>query len=376
MASINRGTLPANFIDSINMGMRLVQPEPEYLFARMALGSSLARAAMDANMGSASSFVQMMGNGAPVPQQLDSLSRVGDTYPNAVTTVQGFGLGAGDTIKLRRSVFSGGGYSLSSRRVAPDKATSTAGQTIAMEETAVVLEEYEGPHNGTEVRPFAIRNFDAKYRANKDELSSLVKLHLMQDYVKWFDTVIRDLFRATSNITYADNVSNVLSFTSGAGHNISLETILTARKSISDRNWLHFPNGKYVLVVPTAFNLQMVGDPDYRELAAHHANGRNQIFGYITSIQDVDIYESATLKSYVAADGAVPGDTQTVPSGATVYEALLFGPGAVGWGSAQPPTCFDADDTNFHKEAKVIWRSVEAFQTLDNRGVQRILFQA
>ncbi|MGK3981319.1 hypothetical protein WMF38_57510 [Sorangium sp. So ce118] len=332
---------------------------------------------MEANANDAGSFVRMSGNGAPVPPKLDSLIRTADAYPQAITTVQGFGLGQGDTIKLRRPVFAGGGYSLADRRVAPDKATETTGQTISAEEVAIILEEYEGPYNASaaKVRPFAIRDFDAKYRANRDELVSLVKLHLMQDYVKWFDTVIRDLFRATSNTTYADNVSNVLSFTSGAGHNISLETILTAQAAITDRNWQHFPNGHYVLAVPTAFDLQMVGDPDYRALSAQHGDGKNQLHGYITSVHDVDLFRVSTLKTYSAGE-TVPGDGNAVPSGATVYEALLFGPGAVGWGSAQPPQCFDADDTNFGKESKVIWRSVEAFQTLDNRGIQRILFQA
>jgi hypothetical protein len=238
-----------------------------------------------------------------------------------------------------------------------------------------VLKEFEGPYGTSSVQPYAIRNFDARYRANKDELVGLVKLHLMQDYVKWFDTVIRDRFRATSNITYADNVTNALSFTSGAGHNISLETILTAQKAITDRNWQHFPNGKYVLAVPTSFDLQMVGDPDYRALSAQHGDNRNPIFGYITSIHDVDIYRVSTLRTYAAGE-TVLGDGNAVPTGATVYEAILFGPGAVGWGSAQPPQCFDADDTNYGKESKVIWRSVEAFQTLDNRGIQRVLFQA
>lgn len=377
MASINRGTLPANFIDSVNMGMKLPQPEPEYFFARMAMGSALARAAMDANAMDAESFVRMAGAGASVPAKLDALIRTASAYPQAVTTVQGFGLGQGDTIKLRRPVFAGGGYTLADRRVSPDKSTSTTGQTISAEEVAVILEEYEGPYNSTAsaVQPYAIRNFDAKYRANKDELTGLVRLHLLHDYVKFFDTVIRDLFRSTSNITYADNVTNVLSMTSGAGHNISTETILTAQAAITDRNWAHFPNGRYVLAVPTAFDLQMAGDPDYRELSAMHGDGKNQLFGYITSIHDVDIYRVSTLKTY-AAGTTVPGDGNAVPSGATVYEGLLFGPGAVGWGSAQPPQCFDADDTNFKKEAKVIWRSVEAFQTLDSRGIQRVLFQA
>lgn len=377
MGSINRGTLPANYIDSVNIGMRLPQPNPEFFFAKMAAASGLTSTAIEMGLDSAASFVKMMGGGESVPQSLDELIRMGGMYPQGVTYVPGFGLAQGDTIKLRRPIFSGGGYSLSARQVLADAATSTTGRTISAEEVPVVLQEYEGPYasGGTAVQPFAIRNFDAKYRANKDELVSLTRQHLLYDYTIWLDTVIRDLYRATTYITYADDVSNVLSFTNGAGHNVSLETIMKARKALSDRNWAHFPNGRYVCLVPTAFNTQMVGDPDYRALSAQHGGGKNQLFGYVASIQDVDIYECSTLKEYAAAD-TVPGDGNAVPTSATVYEGIMFGPGAVGMGEAQGPQCFDADDTNYGKEAKVVWRSVQAFETLDIRGAQRVLFQA
>lgn len=377
MASIGRGTLPANFLDSVTNGMRLPQPEPRYVFAKMAIAAGLQADAIAANVDSAESFLKMAGNGQVVPQALDELARFVDTYPAGVMFVRGFGRGAGDTIKMRRPLYSGGGYTLADREVKPDVATSTTGQLIKMEEVPIVLKEYEGPYadGGTVPQPFVIREFDAKYRANKDELVSLTKHHLLRDRIKWLDTVIRDLFRGTTNITYADDVSNVLSFTAGAGHFVSLETIITARKELSDREWAPFPNGRYVCLVPTAFNVHMVGDADYRSLSAQHGGGKNQLFGYIASIQDVDIFECSTLKQY-AAGVTVPGDGNAVPTSATVEEALLFGPGAVGMGQAMGPTCFDSDDTNFQKESKVIWRSIEAFSGLDMRGVQRILFQS
>ncbi len=379
MSSINRGTLPVNFIDSISMGMRLPQPEPQYLFAQMSVGAMLRQGAIDMGLNNARRFVQVTvgGGGDAVPPELDSLARAGDMYPEAITFIQDFGLGQGDTIKLRRPQYSGGGYDEASREVKPDVPTSLVGQLIKGEEVPVVLKEYEGPYDvaNTRVAPYVVRDFDARYRANKDNLAQLVRLHLMRDYIKWLDTVIRNRFRATKYITYADAVANVLSFTAGAGHTINFETLIRARQAISDREWQYFPNGRYVCLVPTAFNTQMVGDPDYRTLSAYHGDGKNQLFGYITSIQNMDLYECTTLKTYSAGE-TVPDDGNVVPAGATVYEALIFGPGAVGMGQAMPPTCFDADDTNFGKEAKVLWRSIEAFQTLDERGCQRVLFQA
>jgi hypothetical protein len=377
MASIQRATLPQNFLDSVSTGMRLPQPEPEYTFAKLAMAARLSLGAIDAGATTVQQFVSMQGAGASVPPTLDQLARLADTYPNAVVAVDDFGKGQGDTIKMRRPVFEGGGYDLASRQVIPDKATSVTGQAIKGEEVPIVLHEYEGPFSvaNSAVNPYAIRDFDAKYKANKDSLADLVTMHLRRDYVKWLDAVVRDLMRGSTTITYADDVANVLSFTNGAGHGSSLDMIMKARKALSDREWSKFPNGRYLLVVPTSFNVQMVGDPDYRALSAQHTADRNLLFGYITSIQDVDIVESTTLKTYVAGE-TVPGDGNTVPTSATVYESLLIGPGSVGVGTAMAPTAFWADDTDFGKSAKVVWRSIQAFAGLDIRGVQRVLFQA
>lgn len=380
MSSINRGTLPSNFIDSVSLGMRLPQPEPQYLFAQMAIGAMLRAGAIDMGLGNAQRFVRVTagGGGENVPPQLDMLARAGDMYPEALTYIQDFGLGKGDTIKLRRPQYSGGGYDESSREVKPDVPTSTVGQLIRGEEVPVVLKEYEGPYDSTNSRvaPYIVREFDSRYRANRSKLAEEVRLHLLRDYVKWLDSVVRNRFRASQYATLADNVADVTAFTAGAGHFVNFETLIRGRRALSDREWQYFPNGRYVCMVPTAFNEQMVGDPDYRTLSAYHGDGKNQLFGYITSVQNMDIYECTTLKTYAAGE-TVPGNGGgVVPAGATVYEALIFGPGAVGMGEAMGPTCYDADDTNYGKEAKVIWRSIQAFQTLDERGIQRVLFQA
>lgn len=376
MASINRGTLPQNFLDSVSQaGLRLPTPEPQYLFAQMAMGARLSLAAVNAGLPTVQQFVSMAGGGAILDPRLDSLARSADAYPGAVMAADQFGLGRGDTIKFFRDVFAGGGYSTASRKLATDASISTTGQAITTEEVPLVLEEYHGPHDGSSVKPYAIWDFDAKYRANKQQLANKVSRHLQRDLTKWYDTVIRDLLRQTSNITYSDGVANVLSFTAGAGHIANLDMIVRARKALSDREWQPFPNGRYMLLVPTQFNVDMIGDVDYRELSKAHRDGRNQLFGYIGSIQDVDIFECSTLKTYVAADGAVPGDTNATPANVTTQECLLFGPGVAAMGTAAAPECRWADDTNYGTVGKVIWYALHAFGTLDTRGCQRILFQ-
>lgn len=375
MPSINRGTLPQNFLDSVSMGTRLPTPEPQYLFAQMAMGARLSLAAVDAGAPTVQQFISMAGGGAAPDPRLDSLARSADAYPGAVQAVDKFGLGAGDTIKFHRDLYTEGTYTSLSRELNTDATISTTGQLIKSDEVPVVLKEYHGPHDGTSVKPYAIWDFDAKYRANKEQLSGKVTRHLRRDLVKWYDTVIRDLFRGSDNITYSDSVANVASFTAAAGHIANLDMIMRARKAISDREWQPFANGRYMMLVPTQFNVDMIGDVDYRELSKVHRDGRNMLFGYIGSVQDVDLFECSTLKTYVNADGAVPGDGQTVPANVTAHEGLLFGPGAVAMGTALAPECRWADDTNYGTVAKTIWYALHAFQTIDKRGVQRVLFQ-
>jgi hypothetical protein len=379
MSAVNLNSLPQEFVENVRAGMRLPQPQPQFFFAMAAISAAMRTAGVAAGVDTAVNFVKLMaGPGAAVPANLDMFARTADAYVGMIQYVDGFGLGKGDTLKLRRPVYTGGGYDEASRMVNPTQPTSLVGQSIQMEEVPVVLKQFEGPWDTTNNRigPYQIDNFDARYRRSADNLAQEVSNHLSYDYIKWLDAVIRDRFRATPNITYADAVANVLAFTAGAGHYTNIDLVLQARKALSDRERKPFANGKYMAIVPTAWNTQMVQDPAYRQLASGpSAVDRNILFRYLSTVEDVDIFESTTSKTYNAGD-TVPNDGNVVPAGATVYEGLLISPEAVGFGDAEPPTMHTTSDTDYGKNVKVIWRSVEAFQTLDARGVQRFLFQA
>lgn len=390
MAAISRSSLPQNFLDSTSTGMRLPTPEPQYFFAKMAIGGRLSLAAMNAGVPTAQQFVSIAGGGMQLPPELDEMSRAVDAYPGAITVVDEFGKNKGDTVKFWRDVYEGGLYTEAGRVLAEEQVISTTGQNIKAEEVPIVLKAYDGPSNaaGTAVAPYAILEFDAKYRLNKEALSSKVTRYLRRDYIKWLDSVIRDKMRANgasgnTNVTFANGEANAAAFVSGGTSHASLEAIMNGRKALSDREWAKFSNGRYMCLVPTSFNTQMIGDVDYRELSKVHRDGRNQLFGYIGSIQDVDFFEVTTLATYAATgatDTALNGST--VASGVTLNEALLFGPGAVGFGTAVSeqqgaigPEVRFADDTNYGTVAKVIWYALHAFETLDTRAVQRIVWQ-
>ncbi len=372
-------SLPQNFVESVRAGMRLPQPTPQFFFAMAALSAATRSLVLEEGGGSAENFLRMIKeNGGDIPDNsLDRFIRTADAYPDMVQFVNGFGKNFGDTIKMRRPVYTKGGLTLAARRVNPSVATSLSGQSITMEEVPVILDQYEGPWNATTgaVGPYQVNDFDARWRRNADNLAAETSNHLLYDYVSWLDAVVYALFQASEYITYADNQANIQAFTAGAGHSINLQLILNARKALSDRERAPFSNGKYMAVVPTLFNTDMIQDPTYRQLAFPDT-AKNILFRYLTSVQDVDIFEATTLPTY-AAGATVPGDTSgTVPTGSTVYEGIVIGPNAVGFGRAEGPTMRTTSDTDYGKNAKVIWRAVEAFQTLDQRGIQRFLFQA
>jgi len=377
---IGRQTLPQNFVESVRSGMRLPQPQPQFFYGMAALSAMMRTLMIQEGAGTAANFVKMMGYGGDAPDTgLDRYIRTAEAYPGMVLAVTGFGQSAGDTIKMRRPVYTKGGLTQAARQVKPQIATSLQGQNITMEEVPVILKQFEGPWNAatSAVGPYQINDFDARYLRNADNLAAEVVNHLAFDYISWLDAVVIELFQASSHITYADNQTNIQSFTAGAGHSINLQTLLTARKNLSDRERAPFDNGRYMAVVPTLFNTDMVQDPAYRQLAATApVTEKNLLFRYLGSVQDLDIFESTTLPTY-AAGATVPGDSSgTVPANSKVFEAHVFGPHAVGFGQAEPPTMHTTSDTDYGKNAKVIWRSVEAFQTLDERGIERVLFQS
>jgi len=388
MSYIGRGSLPANFQDfgsRVTQNLVLPTPSPQFLFAHWAMAQRLSLAALNAGATTAQQYVTAAGGGAPVPQDLDRLARVADTYPGFVTAVDEFGKEMGDTIKMQRPIYSVGGLTEAAREMTGDEAISTTGRAIKSEEVAVVLKEFLGPYasDGSAPAPFAIKNFDSKYKKALLSIVGMTSNHLLYDYLFWLDTVIRDRFRASGYTTLADaSLTDASSFVAGGNQGFTAEAILRARQTLADRNWQKFPGGNYVCIVPTCFNTQMLSDVEYRQLSAFHPQ-KNQLFNYIGSIQDVDCFECSTTKQYAAAS-VVPGDeTGTVATSVTLEEAIMVGPGAVGFGTAVSeqqgvvgPECRFADDTNYGTIAKCIWYALHAFETLDARGVQRILAQS
>lgn len=387
MPTMSRGFNPANyedFLDSVGAALMLPTPTAQFFFAQVATAGRLNFAAMDAGAETVQQFVSAEGGGAMLPPDLDRLVRVADVFPGFVTAIDQFGGNKGDTIKFQREVYSNGGLTKADRKIATNQQISTTGTAVTSEEVPVTLFPYGGPYasGATGVAPYQIEQFDAQYRANKIGLASKATRHLKHDYMIWLDTVIRDEFIAADTITLPADIADVTAFVDGAEEDVTGEQFMRALKTLKDRNWQPFSNGRYAAVVPTSFDLQMWNDPQYQRASESHADGRNQIFGYIGSIKDCDIFECSTMKTYAAASTVAGTGGGTVPTGVGLNEGIIVGPGAVGFGTAAPhpegvlgPVARFGDLTNFGMMAQVIWYALHAIDNIDQRGVERFIYQ-
>lgn len=382
MSAIWRGSLPANFDSLVASGM-LRQPEPQYFFAKLGMAARLKKSAMDAGVSTVQQFVSLAGEGAAVPNELDQLIRIADErLPDAIFFNEDDSRTVGDTIRLQRVVFAGGGYSEASRLVHPGALTSEVGQSITTEEVSIALKQFEGPFNTAlgKVSPYEIPIFDAKKLNAQKSLIDTVSLQLNRDYMKWLDAVVKEYFFASGNMTLPSGVANAAAFTNGGTKHFSLQQIADAKRALRNREWSSFQNGRYACIVPTDFQTQMLQDPIWRELTRNSQNAeaqKNPVYGFIGSYQDVDFYEvsNTSLKTYgpgAVVPGALGG---TVAASVNLVEAVLIGPGGVGMVSTGEPKPYFSDSTNFGKRGAVIWRAEHGFQTLDDRAIQRITVQ-
>ena len=378
ITSVSRQSLGQNFIDHVNQtGLTLPTPEPQYLFAKWIAAGRLSLAALDAGQSTAQQFVSMAGGGVNVSPALAELALAADSYPGFVTAVDAFGANKGDMVRFQRPVYSTGGATNSDRKLNTGASISTTGMGVATEEVKLELDTFNGPYSstGSAVQPYAIEETDAKFRATLVSLASWVSLNLVRDYTYWLHYVVRDLLLSGQYTTLANaSYTDVSDFVDAGNQKWTLDLLLRAKKTMVDRNVPPFANGNYLAIVPTQFQLDMLEDVDFTKMIANHKT-ENPVYGYVGSVQNIDIIECTTLKTWTAAGTPLGDKAGTVAAGVDLEEGVMLAPGSLGFGLAQPPHCRFADDTNFGNVAKVVWQTRHALGMLDERNIQRMVAQ-
>lgn len=359
---VSRVTVPAEFYD-ITSSLMLKQPTPEFFFAKMAIAAQVRAAISNTD---AASILSATGRGpsmqgASVPG-LDEhqLSLATDPLSSAILAVEDAAKnGIGETIRFNRPLFSGGSYTEAARTVAQNQSISLTPIEIGMEQTSLTVKRVSGPvsSSGTGVQPFAIDRLASQRSVHS--LVQLVGMSLVYDRCAYLDAVVSSQFNSGSYVQRPAGVSSDAGFPAIGEVPLDLETLLRAEQQLRSANIPRFSDGTYYVIVSPTQMRQLRTDPEFVR-ASQFVPGMNPVLNSTVTLvgQTLKIIECST----------VPTDTSTVV-GQTIQRGMMFGPGAIGFGVADPCRVVAASEDNYGETVKVVWLAYEAMGMLDNRMI-------
>lgn len=358
---VSRVTVPAEFFD-ITSTLMLRTPTPEFMFAKLAIAAQ-ARAAIS-NTDAASALASGRGpstQGASVPGlDENQLALASDPLASAIMGIEDASkAGVGETIRFNRPLFSGGSYTEAARTVAQNQSISLTPIEIGMEQTSLTVKRVSGPvsASGTSTQPFAIDRLAAQRSVHS--LVQLVGMNLVYDRCAYLDAVVKSLFDTGYYVQRPAGIASDAAFPASNDAPLDLDTLLRAEAQLRSANIPRFSDGTYyVLVSPTQMR-QLRTDPDVLR-ATQFAPGMNPVLN--SSVMLV----GTTLR--IVECSTVPTDTTTVV-GQTIQRGMMFGPGAIGFGVADPCRVVQANEDNYGETVKVVWLAYEALGILDNRMI-------
>lgn len=254
-----------------------------------------------------------------------------------------------NVINFNRPTLPTGTYTETSRRLTDGTVVDTTGIAIAMTQVSLTIREYAGPHDGTAVRPFAVTEF-LKNRA-KHNVVALIGEFMRRDRNKFLDVTIRDLLLASSNVFTPDGSTEA---TITAGQVMTVAAIRSLNKTMKDAKIPTYPNGRWRLMLNTRDEQNLKSDEEYREAMRYFVQ-QNPVFdGHVMSFEGFDIM----VTTHISTDTVGAGDA------VTAYQGAAWGPYGIGHGVAKEPSVRMADDTDFGRLERMIWKSEECVGTL------------
>lgn len=364
----SRVTIPSEFYDRTS-AMMLVQPEPQYLWARMLfMGSAQAELRRVGGSDLIGSGRLPIAEGAgPVTKQFEEMQlMLADNIRSEAifVTDELAPEKIGHTIRINRPTFANSTYTAAVRTIGSTDTISTTPISITGEQTSITILRYAGPYDQTNSRvaPYSIDRMDAEHSVHS--LVQLHSMHLVRDRMRFVNaTVQAKFFPPTPNqLVYPGDSAFALSadssaFTASTNNDrpMDAETLFRAIQKLQDANIPPFANGKYMCVVSPQQARQLRSDPLIKAQVFDASLNplRNAV---VTMMDNIEVY----------VDTTAPTDTATV-SGVTINKAVVFGPGMVGYANAGPCRAAFANEDNYGETAKVIWLAYEGLTTLDNR---------
>lgn len=254
-----------------------------------------------------------------------------------------------NVINFNRPTLPTGTFTEASRRLTEGTAIPSTSLAIAMTQVSLTTREYAGPHDGSAINPFGVSEF-FKNRS-KHNAVALIGEFLRRDRSRFLDQTVVDLLLAATTVQTPDGSAEGAI---AAGTVANMTWLQTLNKSMKDRKIPTFGNGRWRLLISTQDEMNLKKDADYKA-AMNQLAASNPLFsGHVASIEGFDIGTSTMFSTAaVGAGGLVTG-----------YQGVAFGPFGIGHGVALDPSVRVADDTDFGRQERVIWKSEECIGTL------------
>lgn len=242
-----------------------------------------------------------------------------------------------------------GTYTESSRRLTEGTAIPSTSLAIAETQVSLTIREYAGPHDGSAINPFGITEF-LKNRAKHNVVATIGEF-MRRDRQRFLDQTTLDLLLAATTVQTPDGSASA---TIAQGVRASTDWLRAWNKVMKDLKIPTFPNGRWRLAISTKDEAELKQDPDYKTAMAYLATSNPLFSGHVASIEGFDIMVSTLIATTAVGVG----------SAVTGYQSAAWGPYGIGHGIATDPSIRQADDTDFGRQQRIIWKSEEAFGSL------------
>ncbi len=357
--AMNRVTVPEEFYD-ITSSLILVQPEPQYLHARlikMALGAELADLSEDGLPGRA-----IIGGGEDYASNQEMRNQISDPiFESAVTVIAELGKGPGHVVRINRPKFTDSEYTQAKREIPSGATISTTPIEVASEQASITLKRFGGPYSVAQgaVAPIAIDRFDAQLPIHR--LVKIKGFHLIRDFDKTIDSFGVALMNTASSATYPKGFAADSDIVTADAAPLDYNTLSRTARNLGERHIPRFPNGKYGLIITERQAQELTDDSQFARYVRYFQQ-MNPAFGGAqwAEIDSFTIFKSETLSKVVNA------------SGVSVHYAQAFGPGAIGVGLGDRPRVMPHTNDNYGETALSVWLMYAGFACLDNRFIELV----
>jgi len=276
----------------------------------------------------------------------DNFTVLQQVIPQAPSTIDA----GAKTVTFNQPDLPSGTYTEAARRLTEGTAITAASKAITMSTKTLTFREYGGPDVAGTVTPFGLT--EKLLKMAKHDMIPIVGTFMRRDRNKWMDAVIRNDLLTTTVVETADGSAEGAI---AAGQVASAAWLRRMNKTMKDNLVPTFPNGRHKLIISTKDERDLKNDDEINKAFREFAQANPIIVsGQLGFYEGFDFFVDTLMPTAaVGAAGAVTG-----------YQSLAFGPYHEGHGVIMEPSIRYADDTDFQRQIRLLWVSLEAWGLL------------